>query len=191
MPAPETSLSLLERAGQKDPEAWRRLVNLYTGLIAYWCRRGGLSGEDVDDVVQEVFKAVSTHLGNFQRGAHSFRAWMRGITRHKILDHFQSRRNQPAPVGGSEAYIWLQQVAESNSDLPDEEDQLRALHHRGLELVRGEFEERTWQAFWRTVVDSQATQDVAKELGMSPGAVRVAKSRVLHRLREELGELID
>jgi RNA polymerase sigma-70 factor (ECF subfamily) len=55
--------------------------------------------------------------------------------------------------------------------------------------VRGEFEPRTWQAFWKTAVDGRPVKDVADELGMSPGAVRVAKSRVLHRLRDELGDL--
>jgi RNA polymerase sigma-70 factor (ECF subfamily) len=55
-------------------------------------------------------------------------------------------------------------------------------------LIRGEFSERTWQAFWRTAVEGRAAKDVGAELAMSPGAVRVAKSRVLHRLREELGD---
>jgi len=59
-----------------------------------------------------------------------------------------------------------------------------------LELVRGEFEERTWQAFWRAAVQGQAPADIATDLGMSPAAVRKVKSRVLRRLREELGDLI-
>jgi RNA polymerase sigma-70 factor (ECF subfamily) len=59
---------------------------------------------------------------------------------------------------------------------------------RALELIRGEFHERTWQAFWRTVVEGKAANDVAAELDMQPGAVRVSKSRVLCRLRRELGE---
>ena len=65
------------------------------------------------------------------------------------------------------------------------------LFARALELIRGEFEERTWTAFWRTAVEGQAAKDVAADLSMSPGAVRVAKSRVLHRLREELGDLTE
>jgi RNA polymerase sigma-70 factor (ECF subfamily) len=63
-----------------------------------------------------------------------------------------------------------------------------ALLRRGLELIRGEFEPRTWQAFWLTAVEGRSPKDVAHELGMSDGAVRVAKSRVLHRLRTELGD---
>jgi RNA polymerase sigma-70 factor (ECF subfamily) len=65
----------------------------------------------------------------------------------------------------------------------------RTLFRRGLELIRRDFEDRTWQAFWRTAVDGRATADVAAELGMSPGGVRVAKSRVLQRLRSELGDI--
>ena len=40
-----------------------------------------------------------------------------------------------------------------------------------------------------TAVDGKLPAEVAEELAMSPGAVRVAKSRVLKRLREELGGL--
>jgi RNA polymerase sigma-70 factor (ECF subfamily) len=64
------------------------------------------------------------------------------------------------------------------------------LLHRALEMIRGEFEPKTWQAFWQTAVEGRAAADVAADLGMTPGAVRVAKSRVLHRLRADLGELL-
>jgi RNA polymerase sigma-70 factor (ECF subfamily) len=60
---------------------------------------------------------------------------------------------------------------------------------RGLQGIRAEFEDRTWLAFWRVVVDGQPAPDVAQELLMTPGAVRVAKCRVLNRLRRELGDL--
>ena len=59
-----------------------------------------------------------------------------------------------------------------------------------MELVRHEFEARTWEAFWRVVVEGQAPAAVAVALGMSPNAVYVAKSKVLRRFREEFGDLI-
>ena len=39
-------------------------------------------------------------------------------------------------------------------------------------------------------VEGKPAADVAAELGMSLGAVYIAKSRVLGRLREEFGELV-
>ena len=60
---------------------------------------------------------------------------------------------------------------------------------RAIDLLRPEFSEQTWQAFWRTAVEGQPAVEAAQELGMSPGAVRVAKCRVLHRLRADLAAL--
>jgi RNA polymerase sigma-70 factor (ECF subfamily) len=60
-----------------------------------------------------------------------------------------------------------------------------------LELVRLEFEDRTWQAFWRVTVEGQAAADVARDLGMSRNAVYIARSRILQRLHQEFGDLID
>jgi RNA polymerase sigma-70 factor (ECF subfamily) len=72
----------------------------------------------------------------------------------------------------------------------DPPEQVSGLYHRALELVRGEFEERTWQMFWQTVVDGRTPADVAADLGVSDAAVRQAKSRVLRRLKEEAGDVI-
>jgi len=43
--------------------------------------------------------------------------------------------------------------------------------------------------FWQTAVDGHNAKDVGKRLGLSPGAVYVAKSRVLARLKEEISQL--
>jgi RNA polymerase sigma-70 factor (ECF subfamily) len=67
---------------------------------------------------------------------------------------------------------------------------LQALRLRALELVRGRVEERTWQAFWLTVMEGQSPVDVAAVLGVSTNVVRMYKSRVLRRLKEQFGELI-
>jgi RNA polymerase sigma-70 factor (ECF subfamily) len=50
--------------------------------------------------------------------------------------------------------------------------------------VRPEFAETTWQAFWRSVIDEQDTAIIAGELGISANAVRVAKCKMLRRLRQ-------
>ena len=99
---------------------------------------------------------------------------------------------EPLGAGGTEAQLRFSRLPEAPLAEEDssEESSDRGLFGRALELVRGEFEERTWRAFWLTAVEDRVPGDVATELGMSPGAIRVAKSRVLRRLREELGELL-
>jgi RNA polymerase sigma-70 factor (ECF subfamily) len=73
----------------------------------------------------------------------------------------------------------------------DEQAEVGQLHRRAVEQVRGEFEERTWRAFWMTAVEGRSPADLAAELGMTPTAIRQAKSRVLRRLKQEMGDLID
>jgi RNA polymerase sigma-70 factor (ECF subfamily) len=195
-PSTATSRSLLERVKVNDAAAWDQLVNLYGPLVFHWCRGWDLQDQDTADVCQEVFQAVATHIGSFrkERAGDTFRGWLRTITRNKVHDHFRRLGREPGGVGGTDAQarfaeLPAPQPADDDSAVGDDAE--RRLFFRLLDLIRAEFEERTWQAFWRTAVEEQAPKDVAADLGMSPGAVRVAKYRVLHRLREELGDLID
>jgi RNA polymerase sigma-70 factor (ECF subfamily) len=191
-----TSRSLLARVKADDATAWDRLVTLYAPLVYYWCRRCDLQDADAADVFQEVFQEVATHITRFrkEKAGDTFRGWLRTITRNKVHDHFRRLGRQPGAAGGSDAQRRLAQLPgppPPSEEGTAEQEADRSLFHRGLSLIRGEFAERTWQAFWRTAVDGQPAKEVAAELSMSPVAVRVAKSRVLQRLREELGDLID
>jgi RNA polymerase sigma-70 factor (ECF subfamily) len=195
-PSTATSRSLLDRVKAADAAAWERLVGLYAPLVFRWCRRWDLQEQDVADVFQEVFQAVVAHIGQFrkERPGDTFRGWLWKITRNKVHDHFRRLEREAPGVGGSDAQQRLARLPEAlppDDEPPAAETEDRDLFCRALDLIRGEFQERTWQAFWRTAVDGQAARDVAADLAMSPGAVRVAKSRVLHRLREELGDLMD
>jgi RNA polymerase sigma-70 factor (ECF subfamily) len=194
-PSSGTSRSLLARVQADEADAWERLVNLYAPLVLHWCRATGLQDQDVADVFQEVFQAVVTHVAEFrkERAGDTFRGWLRRITQNKLRDHFR-KRGDTRGVGGSSAQVRMAQLPQPvpvEEGLPSEEKAERALFARALQLIRGEFAEHTWSAFWQTAVEGRAAKDVAADLAMSPGAVRVAKSRVLHRLREELGDLIE
>ncbi len=186
-----TSPSLLDRARRRDGPSWLRLVTLYGPLVEHWCRRGGAREADVPDVAQEVFLAVSERLESFERRRDgSFRAWMRGIARHKLLDYYRRSARHQAPAGGSTAFLRLQEIPDPEAGSDADADEVSGLYRRALDLIRSEFEEPTWRAFWLATVEGRDSPSVAAELGMSPVAVRIAKSRVLARLREEAGDLI-
>jgi RNA polymerase sigma-70 factor (ECF subfamily) len=191
-----TSRSLLARVKADEPDAWNRLVHLYAPLVLHWCRGKGLQDPDVADIFQEVFRAVVTNVGIFrrERPGDTFRGWLRRITQNKLRDHFRRFDRETRGVGGSSALQRFSDLPEPSpieGDLPLDDEGERALFSRAIDLIRAEFEERTWAAFWRTAVEGRAAKDVAADLAMSAGAVRVAKSRVLHRLREELGDALE
>jgi RNA polymerase sigma-70 factor (ECF subfamily) len=185
------STSLIQRLKVHDQDAWRRLLDLYVPLVFSWCRRSGLQLQDAEDVVQEVFQAVSRAIGDFQhvRPTDTFRGWLRTITRNKIHDHFRSRAGQPLAAGGTDAHQRFMDIAADDSQIAGELNPFAGVVHRALGLIRAEIEDRTWQAFWLAAVGQQSTAAVAQQLGMTPGAVRQAKYKVLRRLRQELGDV--
>jgi RNA polymerase sigma-70 factor, ECF subfamily len=189
-----TPRSLIDRARSADPAAWAAFVDLYGPLVLRWCRRWHLQETDASDILQDVFLAVSTHLAKFRRHkvGDTFRGWLRVILRNKVNDHFRKLGREPGGEGGTEAQLRFSRLAEL--DVPEDasvaEDASESLlFRRCCERVRSEFHENTWRAFWRTAVEGRSANDVAAELKMSAVGVRVAKSRVLMRLREELGDL--
>jgi RNA polymerase sigma-70 factor (ECF subfamily) len=188
-----TSTSLLDRVRARDPGAWERLARLYGPLVYRWARQQGLQDADAADVCQDVFATVAARIDSFQHAAagDSFRGWLWTITRNKLGDYLRRRAAKPPPPGGTEAQTFLQQLpdaAPTGSTDASAFDAQADLLHRALEIIRGEFEERTWLAFYRATVDGKATADIAQDLGMTPRAVRQARYRVLQRLR---GKLVD
>ena len=185
------STSLLMRARSNDRSAWEKLADLFSPIVYAWVRRGGVPEADAEDVVQDVFLELSRGLNKFRREqpGDSFGGWLRTLTRRRTCDYH--RRGHMVGSGGSTARLKLEQVPETILDDEDPTDDPTAeLLRRGLESIRGEFAERTWQAFDGVTAAERPAADVAAELGLTVGAVYMAKSRVLKRLREELDGLL-
>ncbi len=193
-PSGSISSTLLERIRGRQPEAWQRLVQLCGPLVYRWCRQYEVARDDAPDLVQEVFAVVALHVDGFHRDrpGDSFAAWLRTVTRNVILGYFRSRRGQPVAQGGTDAQQRFLQVPELPEpvEASDVQEASSVIVPLGLELVRAEFESRTWEAFRRVVIERQPSARVAVELGMNIEAVYQAKSRVLRRLRQELDGLV-
>jgi RNA polymerase sigma-70 factor, ECF subfamily len=184
-----TPISLLDRLRQPNPAAaWERFVELYTPVLFAWARRLGLQASDAADLVQEVFTLLVEKLPEFEYDKHkSFRSWLRTVTLNKWRDVCRRKAVIPVQaVGGlSDASV------PDPADALDEAEYRRQLVSRALELLRTEFQPVTWQACWEYVVQGRPAAEVARELGISPNAVYLAKGRVLRRLRAELEGLLD
>jgi RNA polymerase sigma-70 factor (ECF subfamily) len=182
---------LLSRIRQDDGAAWVELVELYSPLVIFWCRRRGVAEADIQDLKQEIFFAVSRSIDRYQptNSSGSFRAWLWALARNKMIDALRRNSRFPESVGGSTALELIhnlpEQIDESDAS---ERSEFAALVHRALEQVRVEFEPRSWQAFWRTTIDNLPVAVVAEELALSPAAIRQHRSRILRRLRQQLGE---
>jgi RNA polymerase sigma-70 factor (ECF subfamily) len=187
-PPSELSSNLYRFGNQATPEWWLRFATLYAPVVRRWALRAGLPPADADDLLQQVRLAVCRGIATFQRNPGSFTAWVYTITRRQIIDFYRERGRLPEAVGGTDFLQRLQQEPAPTEDAPTEPppEALSPLVRRAMDLVRTEFETRTWEAFRLVVMEQRETGDVAATLGMSPATVRQAKSRVLRRLRAVL-----
>ena len=190
--SPSTSTGLLDRARSNDADAWQRLAEEYAPLIYQWARGAGLQPSDAADVVQEVFRTIATGIATFRRDGprRSFRGWLRTITRNKVRDHFRRPFAEPRGAGGSSAAERFGRVAAPERTESDggAESPTGRLWQQALALGRTRFDSTTWASFWGMVIEGRSAADIAEELGMTAGAVRQAKCRVLRRLRQEFDQ---
>jgi RNA polymerase sigma-70 factor (ECF subfamily) len=192
----DTSLSLLERLRQSpENEGWNRLADLYTPLIRAWLRRYDVQDSDANDLVQEVLLAVSKDLGKFEhRGqAGAFRGWLKAILINRLRKFWRAQNRRPQARGDSDIDARLAHLDDPASEMSriwdQEHDQyvLRQL----MALVEPHFEPKTWKAFCRVALDGAKPDVVAREMGISRNSVVIAKCRVLSRLRQDSGGLIE
>jgi RNA polymerase sigma-70 factor (ECF subfamily) len=191
-----TSLSLLERL-RRDPadSAWGQLDEVYRPLIRIWLSRVPGLRDDLDDVAQEVMLVLVREIPRFERQREgSFRAWLRQVTVNRVREHWRQRGRQPrVGLGDADGETFLSRLEDPSSDLAAQWDREhdRQVFNRLLETVRADFQPATWEAFRRFALDGVPAARVAAELGTTENAVLLAKSRVLKRLREEAGVLIE
>lgn len=189
--APVTRPSLLLRIRDLgNDHAWREFVEIYTPLLFAYCQRAGLQPTDAADVTQDVLRIIAAGAAEFEydpaRGR--FRGWLLGVARNRLRKFRDQCVRHPLAVSPTT----VERALEPHALVDDESRWDREYHQRLFEWaaqqVRTEFEDRTWQAFWLTAVEDQSGREVAGALGLSVGAVYIARSRVLSRLKERVAE---
>jgi RNA polymerase sigma-70 factor (ECF subfamily) len=188
--SPLTRVSLLVRIRDAaNHGAWQEFMRLYGPVVYGFARRRGLQDADAADLMQDVMRSVSTAIGrlDYDRSRGSFRGWLFTITRNKIFNFLSARRLRPQGSGDTTTNLLLgaQPDASDGADVWELEYQ-RRLAALAMERVKNEFQESTWRAFWLTAVEGQTAADASAQIGLSTGAIYVAKSRVLARLKQEI-----
>jgi RNA polymerase sigma-70 factor (ECF subfamily) len=192
--SPATRASLLVRLRDgHDADAWQEFVRLYAPVIYGFARKRGLQDADAADLMQDVLRSLSTAMGRLDydpiRG--TFRGWLFTVTRNKVFNFLDSRSRRVDGTGDSRMQQRLEQHAGADGTLSAdwEADYQRALAAQAMEVVKSEFQAATWEAFLQTAVEGRAPAEVSGRIGLSVGAIYVAKSRVIARLRQEIERL--
>jgi RNA polymerase sigma-70 factor (ECF subfamily) len=191
---PSTRRSLLIRLRDLgDASAWSEFTDIYGPLIERLARRRGLQDADAQDIVQEVFRAVSQAIERYDPdpGRGSFRAWLSRIARNLIVNLFTAQRRQQRGTGD----VDVQRLLEQCPDPRGEDSVIFDAEYRGrlivwaAERVRESFSEGAWQAFLQTSVEGRPAKEVAETLNLALGTVYQYKTRVVARIRRELAQV--
>ena len=191
-PATRDSL-IVKLRDPADSTAWREFVTLYEPLVYRLARRKGLQDADARDLCQEVFRAVAGASDRWDPARGSFRGWLSRIARNLLINFLTRRPYQLRGSGATSVQDLLeaQPAVDPSATALFEAEYEKRLFRWAADDIRGEFTHATWRAFWQTALEGRAPGEVAAELGLSVGAVYVARSRVLSRLRRRIEQCGD
>lgn len=192
--SPATRRSLIVKLRDPaDTAAWREFAAIYEPWIYRLARRRGLQDADARDLCQEVFRALARSIDRWEPARGSFRGWLSRIARNLMINLLTRRQHLLRGSGASSVQDLLeaQPAPDPSATALFEAEYRRHLFQWAAEEVRGEFAPATWQAFWQTAVEGRPTAEVAAGLGLSVGAVYIARSRVLARLKRRIEQLGD
>ncbi len=148
---------------------------------------------DASDLTQDVLRQVAASAKSLvydpRRG--SFRAWLFTVVRNRLTDHFRAAQRRESASGDSSQWqAVLERFVTPDDSAEWDAEYERQLFHFAARLVRGDFSEVTWQAFWQTAVEGRDGKSVGGELGLTTAAVYLAKGRVMTRLKEQIQILV-
>lgn len=189
--SPETQPSLLVRLRDDgDLESWSRFVEIYTPAIYEFLRQQGLQDADAADLTQDVMASVAAAMRSFdyQPARGRFRGWLFTVVKNRLRNFWRSAAARPVAGGGSAIDQRLQEASDDAADAVAlwEREYEQRLFVCAAEQVRGHVQPSTWRAFYDTVVNGQPATEVARQLSMTPAAVRLAKARVIARIKREI-----
>lgn len=191
---PETRQSLLVRIRDRDDaRAWEEFVAIYEPLLYRLVRLRGLQHADAQELTQDALIAVASAIERWDADPKlgSFRGWLFRIARNMTINFLTRRRPDQQGAGGTDFRLLLERHADPASEETSrfEQEYQREVFDWAVRQVRGEFRESTWQCFWKTAVEGEPVPETGSALGLSVGAVYMARSRVMARIRARVREL--
>ena len=182
----KTLEELVGAANSGDRAALEAVLSTIRPLVVRYCRarvgRQERSSVSADDVAQEVCLAVLTALPAYRDEGRPFLAFVYGIASHKVIDaHRAATRSRSEPT----------------DELPEERDPQDGPEQRALagavsvEMARllDLLPAKQREILVLRVVVGLSAEETAGAVGSTPGAVRVAQHRALHRLRSSMSAL--
>ena len=182
---------LVRRCISGDAAAWEEIVQRYNRRIYNICYRFAGSGDDADDLTQEVFIKMYRTLNSYDVDRGAFMTWVTTVTRNLLVDHFRKTRQErmtdslDTASSDHEDAMALSERIPDRGPAPDSRVQTREAKeavHQALQKLSPELREAV---ILRDLQDMDY-REIATALKVPEGTV---KSRI-NRGRAELARLL-
>jgi RNA polymerase sigma-70 factor (ECF subfamily) len=187
----QVAVLLVRRCVAGDAAAWEEIVQRYHRRIYNICYRFAGSGDDAQDLTQEVFIKMYRTLKSYDTERGSFMTWVTTITRNLLVDHFRKSKQDRvtdsldgAPSEHEDAMPISEQIRDT-ALMPDARAQSREVKeavHQALQKLSPDLREAV---ILRDLQDMDY-KEIAVVLKVPEGTV---KSRI-NRGRAELARLL-
>jgi RNA polymerase sigma-70 factor (ECF subfamily) len=194
MRPPETRHSLIVRLkDQRNDLAWTEFVCAYEPFLMRLVRKQGTPDRHVGDVSQQLLIAIARSVDGWKPDgkAASFRRWLGRVARNVVIKFMMRERKQITGQGGSDFLTLTEEMPDASIDAQQAKRYEQELILWAAELVRVEFRETSWRAFWETQIEGRSVADVSEELGVSTGSIYMSRSRIFARIRSHIEEVLD
>jgi RNA polymerase sigma-70 factor, ECF subfamily len=168
---------LMDRIKRKDPAAWESVyLEIYPRLRGYAAKR--VDQDQASDIVAETMARAVGSIERFDPTGVGLSAWIFGICRHVIADRYRAvERDRKQPVAPLEISEDIGAALEGNEEAQAMKRAYQMLSDDDREILD------------LRVIGGLTAEDVGALLARKPGAVRMAQSRALERLREYFKEV--
>lgn len=181
-----TDGALLERLGDwADHEAWAEFVHRYDRVIRRGVRANRLDSHAAEDLCQRIWIELAGRMRGYRYDpSRRFRAWLGRLCRSRAIDQWRRLRVDAERTDAADLAA-LPELADEEVSGDVTPPMLLAQAARAQEAVRARVDGRTWNVFWRIVVEDAPVAEVAQAVGLSYAAAFAAQKRVRRMLREE------
>src|SRR5690606_35072109 len=97
MPERDNLEAILRRAGQGDAEAWRVLVDTYSGRVFGLIRAQCNDTDLADEITQSTFCTIVAKIGSYTELG-KFEQWLFRIAMNRLRDEMRRRKRQARPM---------------------------------------------------------------------------------------------
>ncbi len=191
-----TRPSLLLRVQEwGDTTSWNEFHRLYRKLVYGLARRSGLTHEDSEDVMQDVFKRVAETIHAFESDPNrgTFRGWLMNLTRWRVTDKFNSKpKNEHYNVRSSDATAGprtatIERVPDgADADAEGEKEWQRHILETACERISRKVKAQHFKVFDLYIRQQMPVPKVAEKLGTNPATIYVIAHRLTKQLKAEV-----